>query len=386
MTFTKPFTVSTTNPMEVIAIDHIGPLRVKDQEGEKYILVMIDCFTRFVELAVTDSTDAKDTAACLFAFIGRYGTPLAIRSDRGTGFHSQLVEEVRTLMKLGWEFTLAHSKEENAIVERANKEIMRHLRAILLEGGIAEVFYEDIWMVQRIMNTSTHSSIGVAPATLLFGNAVDLDRRILYDVEYNDANFGKQRPLDSWVQERFEHQKLLLQAAAKHQKEIDVTNLAKRSPKELTQFKKDTYVLALHPDGRMGNLPPSKLQSYWQGPFQVMDVDNDVYTVKDLVTDENKVFYGKMLKAFEYDKEYDDPLDVAMKEAQLVLVETILDHRDTKGLNHIRDFEFHVKWKNRGEQFNQWLPWNQLRLNTVLHDYMRGKPELRAKIPKEGRR
>ncbi len=61
-----------------------------------------------------------------------------------------------------------------------------------------------------------------------------------------------------------------------------------------------------------------------------------------------------------------------------MLVETILDHRGTeyaKGLNHIRDFEFHLKWKNRGEQFNQWLPWNQLRLNTVLHDYMRGKTE-----------
>jgi hypothetical protein len=29
--------------------------------------------------------------------------------------------------------TIAYSKEENAIVERANKEVMRHLRALLLE-------------------------------------------------------------------------------------------------------------------------------------------------------------------------------------------------------------------------------------------------------------
>ena len=32
--------------------------------------------------------------------------------------------------------TMAYSKEENAIIERVNKEVMRHLRAILFEKQI----------------------------------------------------------------------------------------------------------------------------------------------------------------------------------------------------------------------------------------------------------
>lgn len=259
---------------------------------------------------------------------------------------------------------------------------MRHLRAIFLEGGIAEVFPEDLWMVQRIMNTATHSSIGVAPATLLFGNAVDLDRRILYQKEYEAAKFGETQQLSDWLRQRFEHQQLLLQAAARHQQDIDVANMAKRTPDDVTHFPVGTYVLAKHPEGRMGSLPPSKLQSYWQGPFQVVNVDGPVYTVKDLVTDENKTFHVKMLKAFEYDKEYTDPTDVAMTEAQQVTVESVRAHRDTgtppKG--YILDHEFLIKWSNR--DIEEWLPWRAVRLNSVVHDYMRGFPALKKKIPK----
>jgi len=38
-------------------------------------------------------------------------------------------------------------------------------------------------MVQRILNATVHESIGVSPAQLLFGNAIDLDRGLFTPLE-----------------------------------------------------------------------------------------------------------------------------------------------------------------------------------------------------------
>ena len=46
---THPFTCASYNPFEEVHLDHIGPL-TKDSHGNEYILVIIDAFSRWVEL------------------------------------------------------------------------------------------------------------------------------------------------------------------------------------------------------------------------------------------------------------------------------------------------------------------------------------------------
>ena len=46
---TELFTNATYEPMERLSVDTIGPLG-KDAYGNCYIIVIIDCFTRWVEL------------------------------------------------------------------------------------------------------------------------------------------------------------------------------------------------------------------------------------------------------------------------------------------------------------------------------------------------
>ena len=52
--------------------------------------------------------------------------------------------------------TLVYSKEENAIVERMNKEINRHLRALTYDNTSLENYAQSLPFVQRILN-SNHS-------------------------------------------------------------------------------------------------------------------------------------------------------------------------------------------------------------------------------------
>jgi transposase InsO family protein len=117
--------------MEVLNIDTIGPLS-NDSSENCYILVIIDCYTRFVESYPIEDTSATHCAKALLSQVCRYGTPMTIRSDCGTQFVNAVISQLLSLLQIEHELSLAYSKEHNAIVERANKEVMRHLRAIVI--------------------------------------------------------------------------------------------------------------------------------------------------------------------------------------------------------------------------------------------------------------
>ncbi len=63
--------MASYTPMEVLNIDTIGPL--SNDSSEKYILVIIDCFTRFVELYTIKDTSAMLCARNLLSHVCRYG-------------------------------------------------------------------------------------------------------------------------------------------------------------------------------------------------------------------------------------------------------------------------------------------------------------------------
>ena len=61
-------------------------------------------------------------------------TPHQLRSDNGPHFIAEIIHGFLLLVGVKHCLTLAYSKEENAIVERYNKEINRHLRALTIEN------------------------------------------------------------------------------------------------------------------------------------------------------------------------------------------------------------------------------------------------------------
>lgn len=128
---THPFTTASYEPMERINIDTIGPFD-KDDHGNTYIITIIDCFTRWIELYAVKDTTVATAAHVLIQHTGRFGAPNKILSDNGSQFVNAIIQEYLKLMGTEHIRTLAYSHEENGLVERANKEVLRHLRAIVL--------------------------------------------------------------------------------------------------------------------------------------------------------------------------------------------------------------------------------------------------------------
>lgn len=68
-------------------MDHFGPL-TKFPDGFKYILVIVDAFTRFTWLFPTKTTKSKEVIKSLKMLLKTLGKPDKVVSDRGTAFIS----------------------------------------------------------------------------------------------------------------------------------------------------------------------------------------------------------------------------------------------------------------------------------------------------------
>ena len=71
-------------------------------------------------------------------------------------------------------------------MERVDKEVNRHLRAFTFDLTNLNAYKLCLPFAQRIINSSVHSSTGASPASLLFGNQLNLDRGIL--IRFPDLN------------------------------------------------------------------------------------------------------------------------------------------------------------------------------------------------------
>jgi len=96
---TRPFTLATYRKGQRYYVDTIGPLPAT-AKGNQFILVVIDAFTRYVELAATESTDAAAAADALTGVLARLGVLEEMLSHRGTQLINELMEAYCKLAKI----------------------------------------------------------------------------------------------------------------------------------------------------------------------------------------------------------------------------------------------------------------------------------------------
>ena len=374
---TLPFTNSSYAPFERIQADTMGPFP-EDEYNNKYIVVCRDTFTRAIGLYAAPDATGKHAARGLLQFIGNLGCPSQILSDNGPQFVNTLIDEFT--MMLGCEnlHTLAYSKEENAIVERANKEVLRHLRNMIFDRRILPRWSEVLPLVQRIIMNEPIQHLGVSPAQLLYGNAIDLDRGIFLPHLPKDEH-GKEIVLSEWSANMLKSQAILLQLAEKQQRHKDLRHGLTNYEFQRTDFPINSYVLATYPDGAMGKRPPTKFHPRLKGPFRVVNRHKDEYTVQNLVTSTFEKYHSTALRTFEYDDDLVNPRDVALRDNEEYVIEAIQAHKGDP--SKLSSLTFKVKWLGYPDSESTWEPWKNLRLTQQLHLYLRANG-LRRLIPK----
>ena len=110
-------------PMESVCFDLLGPFP-ESRSGNKYVLSIVDSFSRWVELFPIKNMDAK-TVAKVFVneFVSRYGLYRQILTDQGKQFRSLLVTEICDLMDIDKKRSTSFHPQTNGITERFNRTI-----------------------------------------------------------------------------------------------------------------------------------------------------------------------------------------------------------------------------------------------------------------------
>ena len=82
-----------------------------------------------------------------------------------------------------------------------HQEVMRHLRVMLFDARVHDKWsYEQLPMVQRIMNTVEKTSTGVSSAELILNNSIRLSNRILAPGSANPTSrVALSGTMDNWV-------------------------------------------------------------------------------------------------------------------------------------------------------------------------------------------
>ena len=103
-----------------VAVDALGPFPVTDN-GNRYILVFSDYYTRWPEAFAVPSIDAPRVAHLLInEILARHGSPRTLLSDRGSNFLSSVVKEVCKIMDTRKTQTTAYHPQTDGLVERFN--------------------------------------------------------------------------------------------------------------------------------------------------------------------------------------------------------------------------------------------------------------------------
>ena len=181
----------------------------------------------------------------------------------------------------------------------------------------------NLLFVQRIINTTEHESIGVSPCQLLFGNSIQLTSNPFLPV--SSLNLDG-RPLSQWADEMLRSQEKYLATASKAQAEKDRQHMTERLKRlDITIFPPGAWVKVMHPPTSYGWHPPNKLMMDWRGPYQVVTRLKGEYELRDPSLPDTFCVSEHLLEPYNVDTEHSTPIQVAVDDRDMYLVEEVLD-------------------------------------------------------------
>lgn len=267
----SPMQIHTINePWQTIGIDIMGPFPVTARH-KRFLLVVVDYFTRWVEIFPISSTTAPVVAEILLDQVfSRYGLPKYILSDNGPQFVSNIFRAFCTIMQIDQKFTANYHPQTN-MTERVNRTL-KPLISIYAHRQ-PHSWDKEIQRLAFAIRTSINETTGETPAFLMFGR----DIRGPLDLITGDQTSGP--PPTTCEQKQIQEYKSNLintlrcaYAIVNERSDIEKYNQKLKYDRHTTQrdFNIDDLVWVSIPTNQIGdNHIKGKLQAQYQGPCRL---------------------------------------------------------------------------------------------------------------------
>ena len=160
-------TIRASYPFEKISWDIMGPLPVTNK-GNKYILVVTDVFSKWVEAFPLQVTDGFTlTSTLMDEVICRYGVPTQLHSDQGSNLNAEVNQKLCQLLGIQRTRTTAYHPQGNGQVERFNHTVEAMLAKMV--GEHHRDWNKHLQNALFAYRTSLHDTTGYSPYLANFG-------------------------------------------------------------------------------------------------------------------------------------------------------------------------------------------------------------------------
>ncbi|GFY18854.1 retrovirus-related Pol polyprotein from transposon 412 [Trichonephila clavipes] len=255
-------------PFERIAFDILGPLP-RTASGNKYLLVVMDYFTKWPEVYPIPDQEAPTVAeAVVQHWISRYGVPLQLHSDQGRNFVSAVLKGVCELLGIDKTKTTPLHPQSDGMVERFNRTILNNLSLMVSKNQ--QDWDQKVPLFLLAYRSAVHETTGYSPSQMLFGRDLRLPCDLLFGRPPDTPSSPEEYVQN--LQARFED----VHNLARERINLRTEKMKTRYDTKATghQFKEGDKVWFYNPTRRKGLSP--KLQSHWDGPYTILKIINDV--------------------------------------------------------------------------------------------------------------
>ncbi|CAC5402690.1 unnamed protein product [Mytilus coruscus] len=154
-------------------LDIIGPFQALTKESYRYILIIVDSFSKWTEAFPVRFKSAEEISRILHREIfSRYGTCHSLVTDRGQGFASKLVAAINQIYNVKHSFSSSYHPQTNSVAERTNKTIIQCMRTLVHENQLN--WPELLPGILMAFRMTPSASLEFSPFYLVFGKEMNL--------------------------------------------------------------------------------------------------------------------------------------------------------------------------------------------------------------------
>ena len=274
-------------PNQRVHMDLVGPLRTSSKQN-KYIIVMTDAFTKYVELGAIPEKSAEIVAEAFFKnWIANHGTPAELVTDNGKEFTNEVLELLMKLLGTKKRTILPYAPQSNSAAESFNRNITKYCRTMINDNTLE--WESVIPMIKLSYNTNVHKSTNQTPFFLTYLHEAklpyfDLEQpKVFYDENWATAAFRK-------LQETYKSAKLIMEEAGANNKDY-----YDKASKERSFKSGEKILLKAVQKAGYGN---KKFKQAWDGPYEITKVLSNKHVAikigrKEKMTHVDKILHFK---------------------------------------------------------------------------------------------